>query len=116
MLDSNDLRFLKKRKTFSRTWNFVAIGLLLALGTLFLWLFFKSPNMVNPFHVVSQIKADTLENSTLLLMATLFPITVCFCIFITAICIIFGFAVFANERRYIRIIEKLVRDPHKPEK
>ena len=107
MLDKKDLDFLKKRSFFARWWNVVGSVMLAVLGGMGLWFFIRVPNFINPLHVIEQLQSGTLQQSTLVVMAAMLPIVVLGLLLVCCTVIGFGFAVFANERRYLRIIAKI---------
>jgi hypothetical protein len=105
MIDEKDLEFLKKRSFFARWWNVVGGIMLAVLGGMAVWLFVRVPNLINPFHVIEQLKSETLPQSSLVVMAGMLPIVVLGLLLVCCALIGFGFAMFGNERRYLRIIE-----------
>jgi hypothetical protein len=105
MLDEKDLEFIKKRSFFARWWTVVGIVMLAVLGVMALWLFVKVPNLINPLHVIEQLKAGTLQQSSLVVMAGMLPIVVLGLLLVC--CAVIGFAFFSNERRYLRIIKDM---------
>ena len=107
MLTHAELAFLEQRRWRARYWNLVGGVLLAAVVGLAVWLLVRVPNLVNPFHVLRQIEAGTLPQSSLETMATLLPLAVMAVVGMLATVITFGFAVFANERRYLSIIDSL---------
>ena len=106
MLSEKDIQFIEKRRWFARKWNLVGSLLLVCLGILFFWLFIKSPNLVNPYYVISGIKEGTIEQETLTLMAVMLPVVTLMCFAIMIIVLLFGFAIFTNEKHYLRIIDR----------
>ncbi len=103
-----DLAFLQMRRRFLKFSKVGGVSSLVFLSALFFWLLFKSPNLVNPFHVQRQIAANVLAPSALQVMAVLTPLMVAVAFFLTASIILFGFSAFANERRYLKIIDSLL--------
>lgn len=106
-MDEKDRAFLQRRRKLAKAWNLVGallLGLLAALGAT---IYFRVPQMANPFYVADQVKADTLEASTMELSAVLLPVVFLLCLGVVAIEVLFAFAMFANERRYLAIIEAL---------
>jgi hypothetical protein len=103
-----DLAFLQMRRRFLRFSKIGGVSSLAFLSALFLWLLFKGPNLINPFHVQRQIAADALTPSALKTMALLTPLMVAVSFFLSAAIILFGFSAFANERRYQKIIDSLL--------
>jgi hypothetical protein len=108
-LDDTSAGFLAKRRRFARTWPWVGTSLLLVLGAFVAWMFVRNPLLINPLEVASLLEAGTLEESTLILMAGMLPIMLWLCLLILSIVIAFGFVMFSNERKYHRIIDKLLR-------
>ena len=107
MVDEKDLAFIKKRSFFARWWNVVGSVMLAVLVGMALWFFVTVPNFINPLYVIEQLKSGTLQQSTLVIMAAMLPIVVLGLILVCCAVIGFGFAVFANERRYLAIIERM---------
>jgi len=103
-MKEGDLIFLKRRKRFADSWNLVGTFILIVLCLLFLVLLRISPYLVNPFHVIRQIAAGNIEQRTLELMACLLPVLVLKLFAVIVLFIIYGFAIFADEKRYQRII------------
>jgi hypothetical protein len=103
-----DLAFLQMRRRFLRFSKIGGVSSLVFLSALFFWLLFKSPNLVNPFQVQRQIAANALTPSALQVMAVLTPLMVAVAFFLSASIILFGFSAFANERRYLKIIDSLL--------
>ena len=107
ILDANNLEFIKKRIILVRWWSIAGSVMLAVLGGLMLWLFVRVPNFINPLHVAGQLQAGTLEQTSLEIMAVILPIVVLGLLLVCVVMISFGFVVFANERRYIQIIEEI---------
>jgi hypothetical protein len=103
-----DLAFLEMRRRFLRFWKIAGVSSLTFLAALFVWMLFMAPNLVNPFHVQRQIDSNALTPSALKVMAALMPLMVAVAFFLSASIILFGFSAYANERRYLKIIDSLV--------
>ena len=112
MIDEKDLDFLKKRRFFARWWNVVGSIMLTVFLGMMVWLFVRVPNFINPFHVIEQLKADTLQESTLVVMAAMLPIMVLGLFLVMCTVIALVFVAFANERRYLRIIKELYHEEY----
>jgi hypothetical protein len=100
--------FVAKRAKFVQTWPLaggVLICLVLGLGV---WLFWSKPLLANPFVVLSKLKNDAIPISTLSTMAGLLPISVCMCLVLTIAVVFYGFAAFANEKKHITIIKRMI--------
>ena len=107
MIDEKDLEFIEKRRFFARWWNVVGSIMLFVLGGMAVWFFVRVPNFINPLHVIEQLKEETLPQSSLVVMAAMLPIVVLGLLLVCCAVIGFGFAMFANERRYLQIIAKI---------
>jgi hypothetical protein len=107
-LAENDLAFLQMRRRFLRVWKIAGFSTLVFLAALFSWLYFKVSNLVNPFHVQRQIESNALTPSALKVMAVLMPLMVSLAFFLAVAIILFGFSAYANERRYLKIIDSLL--------
>jgi len=108
-LDDTSAGFLVKRRRFARTWPWVGSCLLLVLAAFVVWMFLRNPLLINPLEVASRLEAGILEESTLILMAGMLPIMLWLCLLILSIVIAFGFVMSSNERKYHRIIDRLMQ-------
>ena len=111
-MDEKDIEFIRQRERLARWWNPVGIVMLAVFGCMVVWLFVVTPNFINPLHVIEQLKAEALEEGTLVVMAGMLPIMVLglFLVMFTVIALVF--VAFANERRYLRIIKALNHEGH----
>ena len=114
LLAENDLSFLQMRRRFLRFWKIAGFSTLVFLAALFFWLFFKVPNLVNPFHVQHQIDANALTLPALKVMAVLMPLMTAVAFFLGTAIILFGFSASANEQRYLKIIDSLLSGKNRP--
>ena len=110
LLAENDLAFLQMRRRFLRFWKIAGVSTLVFLVALFSWLYFKVPNLVNPFHVQRQIESNALTPSALKVMAALMPLMMVLAFFLSVAIILFGFLAYANENRYLRILDSLLAE------
>ncbi len=108
-MNESDRRFLQRRRRLARSWNLVGAALLLVLLALAATLFFRVPFLANPMYVADLLKTGGLERSTLELMAMMLPVVFLLCLAVTVVVVLFGFAIFSNERRYLAIIDALER-------
>ncbi len=106
-LSDNDRIFLKKRKRLVAMWNTVAVVMLIGLVALFLWIFFTSPYFANPLYVAEALKQNDIEASVMTVSTIMLPVVVIMQFATVAVFIVFGFAIFANEKRYLSMIENL---------
>ena len=107
-LAENELAFLQMRRRFLRFWKIAGVSSLVFLAALFSWLYFKVPNLVNPFYVQRQIESNALTPSALKVMAALMPLMLVLAFFLSIAIIFFGFSAYANENRYLKIIDSLL--------
>ncbi len=108
MLTDVQAAFLKKRRWRARSWRVVGIILIFVLIGLVVWLCVRVPNLINPFRVLRQVESGALAQSALETMAILLPLAFAGVIFLLVVIVGFGFLVFANERRYLAIIDSLL--------
>ena len=108
-MDEQSMSFLKKRRRLARFWPVAGTLLLAGVLAFLVWMFLKKSLLVNPFEVASRIDAGTLENSTITLMAGMLPVVFLACFFILILVVLYAFSAFSNERRYLRIIDTLLR-------
>lgn len=109
-LNDQHKRFLAKRRRFARSWPLVGMLLLLGIFGFLVWLFLRNPLLVSPLEIASRLDAGTIEESTLILMAGMLPVMFLGCFFILLVVILLGFAVFSNERKYMKIIDSLLHE------
>lgn len=99
--------FLERRTKMVRTWPIIgAILIVVELG-LAGWLLWKNPLLINPQAVASKLRAGSLPDSTLALMATILPFILLVCLALLAALILFSFLALANEKKYVTIIRSL---------
>lgn len=110
LLDS-DRAFLQKRTRFVRSWRYVGPALTCIIAVIGGWLFFQYPLLANPAHVVAELQNGGIEQKTTELMAALLPIAVCLLIFLCLVGVLFSFASFSNERKYLEIIARADAKP-----
>jgi len=110
-MNETDRRFLSRRRRLARSWNVVGAALLVLLAATTATVYFRVPLLANPLYVVNLVKQGNLEPASMELMAVLLPIVFLLCLAVVAITVGFGFAIFANERRYLEIIDKFERNP-----
>lgn len=105
-LSDEEQRFLVKRARLVRTWRYVGAILLLMLIGLGIWLFLTMPLLANPLIVMEQLKSDSIPESMLMLMASMLPIVVLMCLALAVTTVLFTFAAFSNEKKYLKLIQR----------
>jgi hypothetical protein len=109
-LSAQEKSFIEKRIKFARSWPIAGLIMILVLAILGLWLFWSRPLLINPWFVLSQLKAEAVSESTLILMAAILPVSMLMCIGLVIVFILLGFSVFSKERKYISIIHRLISE------
>jgi len=109
MLKESQIELLNKRKLLIRLWPWVGTTLLVLIILFWGYLFFKSPLLVNPYYVFDRIQDNSLPDSTITLLAVLSPIAFLTCGFLVLTIVLFLFALMANERKLIDIIDNLCK-------
>jgi len=97
--------YLKKRRGLLRAWRYAGPLLLLMVGVLAVYVFIRTPMMINPFAVIAALEAGTLAPDMLRLMAVFVPmlfVTVCF---LLVVLVLLMYVAFANERKYLEILD-----------
>ncbi|NLS96875.1 MAG: hypothetical protein GXX96_32465 [Planctomycetaceae bacterium] len=109
-IDDKDLAFVEKRRRLVRWWNLVGSATLAGLAAFVAWMFWAHPRLINPLHVVGEIEAGRIAQSTLELMAVMLPMVVLVIFLVLGVMLGFAFAMIGNERRYLMIIDRLRHD------
>ncbi len=106
-ITDKDVQFIEKRRRLVRWWNLVGSVMLAGLATFVAWMFWAQPRLINPLHVVGEIEAARLTQSSLEVMAVMLPMAVLLIFLVLAVMIGFAFAMMGNERRYLKVIDQL---------
>jgi len=109
-LSEQEAQFLANRTKLANAWRYVGVVLLVSLASLAGWLFWYVPLLANPFLVLTRLQDDSIPQSTMALATALLPIMVLTCLFVTMVIVLFIFATFANERKYLSIVQKVTGD------
>lgn len=99
--------FIERRAKLVRSWPVVGTGCLGVVLCLATWLWFTRPWFINPWAVFSSLREGSIPASMIALMAAMLPVMVLSCLFVLAVCLVFCFAAFANERKHLEIIRRL---------
>ncbi len=106
-IDPKDIRFLEKRRKLVGWWNVVGSVMFTVLAAFIAWMFWSQPRLINPLHVVGELEGGGISQTMLELMAVMLPIAVLALLLVMAVMIAFTFAMIGNERRYLRVIDRL---------
>ena len=107
-LSAQETSFIEKRNALARCWPITGSILMIVIALLCVWLLISRPLLVNPWHVLSQLRAESISESTLILMAAILPVAVLMCLVLTIVIILLGFSFFSKERKYIAMIHRLI--------
>jgi len=107
MITENELQFLKRRMKLNKVWSIVGICMLVVLVALYAWLYVKTPNLVDPFHVMNLIEKNRMDISSMKMLSVFCSVAVTALFITVGIIVAYGFAWSSLERRYFRIIETL---------
>lgn len=110
MISEDDKKFLKTRRRFASLWNLAALFLFALIGITAVWMYGRNRHLIDPFYMIKQLQTETISKPTIELMAVMMPLATLACIMIVIMVVILGFGIFANERRYMRIIDSLISD------
>lgn len=108
-LSEQEMQFLANRARLVSTWRYVGIVLLVGLVGLGLVLFWFVPLLANPFTVMARLNGDSIPSSTMALSTALLPITFLTCMLLALAIVLFVFAAFSNERKYLAIVRKMTQ-------
>lgn len=106
-ITEKDLQFIEKRYKLVGWWNLIGSLTFAGLVSFVAWMFWSQPRLINPLHVVGELEAGRISQSTLEIMAAILPMVVLAIFLVLAMMIAFTFAMIGNERRYLRIIGQL---------
>lgn len=105
-LQSEEERFLQRRRAVIRAWPFVGGGLLAGLVLFSLWLYLRSPLLIDPTEIVRRLEGGGLDSSTLLTLAGMVPVLFLGCLILLCLLIALTFARFRTEGRYIAMLSR----------
>lgn len=108
MMDEQQQLFWERRNRLLNAWKFVGPLLLLSIVGLLLWFYLRNPLLVNPFEIATRLDNETLQQSTLVIMAVMLPIMFLACFVLLLAIIGLMYAAFFNEKKYRQIINKLI--------
>lgn len=106
-LSSADKAFVDKREKRSKYWPAYGVFSLAILAAYSAWLWFESPELINPWRVIERLEARTLSETTMRVMAVMLPSVMATMLVFAFVVVLLWFIPFRNERRLIRIVRKL---------
>ena len=107
---NDEKAFLEKRGRFVRSWRYVGPSLFFLVAGTGGWLYLRYPLLANPAQVVAELQRGGINPQTVEFMAVLLPVTIALILFLCGVFVLFAFASFANERKYLEIITREAED------
>ena len=103
-LDARQQAFLLHRRKLIRIWPAIGGGLMAALLVFSGWLYVRSPLLIDPTEIVRRLQGDGVDPSTLMALAGLVPLLFLGCIILLFLLVVFTFAKFRVERKYLAML------------
>lgn len=108
-LTEKERRFLDKRRKLLTIWPPAGYLLLAMLALLAGWLFWSAPLLVNPHLVWAGLQSGSITEANLQLMAGMLPVVILLLLVVCLIVVLFVFAAFNNEKRELKLIDRLLQ-------
>ncbi|MCB1861357.1 MAG: hypothetical protein KDI47_06455 [Gammaproteobacteria bacterium] len=108
-LTEKERRFLDKRRKLLTIWPPAGYLLLAMLALLAGWLFWSAPLLVNPHLVWAGLQSGSITEANLQLMAGMLPVVTLLLLVVCLIVVLFVFAAFSNEKRELKLIDRLLQ-------
>ena len=106
-ISDKELDFILKRKRLNR-FGFLGTGTSAGVIILVaLYLFFKTPDFINPYAFMESFSAGEIENSTVVLMAHLLPLMTFSLFFFLLVMALILMSAVGNERKLLTILDSL---------
>jgi len=115
-LTDKERKFVAKRAKLVQAWPLVGLILLCLVLGVGVWLFLFMPLLANPFAVLTKLNSDSVPASTLTVMAGVLPVSVLMCLVLAIAIVLFCFVAFANEKKYIRMIRRMLEPEGTPKR
>lgn len=109
-LSARDRGFLAKRRRIHQYMPYLFVGLLVIVVGFVAWLLVSGSLLVRPFAVIARVQEQTLEESTLVTMAVMLPMVFWAVLVLMGLAVVGLFVALWLERRYLRMIDELVRE------
>lgn len=110
MLSEQEKSFLQKRRKLNRAWTPIGILMILFLVGMYVYFFFRVPLMVNPYFVGDLLKQNNLAYDTMRVLAITSPCFATFVFAVVLIMIIYTWSAVCLEKKYMKIIDKIMPD------
>lgn len=81
-------------------------GLLLALVMFGLWIYLRSPLLIDPTEIVRRLEDGGIDPTALVTLAATVPMLFLGCLILLAVLILATFARFRTERRYLALLAR----------
>lgn len=109
-LDDAQLRYLAGRERLVKRWPAVGAALLTAIAAVMLYLFLRSPLLINPWHTAMLLEGGSVPQHTMAEMAAKLPVVFLVCCGLMVAMVLVQFAVTVTERRLLGLVEVLTRE------
>ncbi len=109
-MTEDENRFIIRRVKLVRAWPWAGSALIVLICGLGAWLYTTRPLLVDPFAVLARVHDDSIPASTLTFMAALLPVAVLTCLFLAIVIVLFAFAAFAIEKKYLALLRHPASD------
>lgn len=107
MLSKREQAWIESRRRMLRRWPLAGGACLLALAFGLVALWWRTPLLVDPWTVAARLRADTLDDGTLALMAAMLPVVMLTLLGLLFALLLFVTVGFANERRLLDLVRRL---------
>lgn len=114
-LNEAQLDFLRKRRQLMNFWRFVGPLLLLGIGSFTVFVWFRSPYLIDPRKTAAALEKGTLSEGLVEFMALLLPVVLLMLCALTVVLILLAFAAVHNEKKYLKIVEQLRNTSRHPD-
>jgi hypothetical protein len=112
-LSDEQREYLAGRNRLVKRWPAVGAGLLAAIALVLLFLHSRSPLLINPLYTTRLIETGGVPDHTMAEMAAKLPVVFLVCCGLLVAVVLFQFAVMANERRLLGLIDELAGEDGK---
>ncbi|MBN1473016.1 MAG: hypothetical protein JW914_00230 [Syntrophaceae bacterium] len=106
-LTEKDRKFISKRVRLVKVLPIVIIIYLCLLIGWYVWECISEPLIYNPFAVLSALKNNTIPETSLIIMAGLYPLFLVISMFLLIFIMVFALMAISSEKKYIEIIQRL---------